>query len=120
MCNKRGSVRYGAAVWAAGTVLFTAAVLVLLSSCRPNVNYIKRMQALEEGVGSPQTEEEIVAAIQKYQGRVEDIMAAQGQVGVWYKILGVRYLDNRMYGEARGNTPPTDNIAARRQPSAAA
>ena len=76
--------------------------IAVFSGCRPNVNYIKRMQALEEGVGSPQTEEEIVAAIQKYQGRVEDIMAAQGQVGIWYKILGVRYLDNRMYGEALG------------------
>ncbi|MGI5173358.1 tetratricopeptide repeat protein [Treponema sp. OMZ 840] len=69
-------------------------------ACRPNVNYIKRVQSLEEGVGNPQTEAEIEEAIQKYQRRVEDIMAADNQIGIWYKILGVRYLDNRMYGKA--------------------
>jgi len=100
MCSKRGSVYFCAAVLAVRTVLFAAAVLVLLSSCRPNVNYIKRVQSLEEGVGNPQTEAEIEDAIQKYQRRVEDIMAADNQIGIWYKILGVRYLDNRMYDKA--------------------
>ena len=58
------------------------------------------MQFLEEGVSHPQTEEEITVAIQKYRQRVEDIMAAENQIGIWYKILGVRYLDNRMYDKA--------------------
>ena len=58
------------------------------------------MQALEEGVASPTTEAEIKEAIQKYQTRVEDIALANQQIGIWYKMLGSRYLDNQMYGEA--------------------
>lgn len=75
-------------------------LLFTLTACGPNVNYIKRVQLLEENVSQPTTEEEIIDAIQKYENRVEDIMAAENQTGIWYKILGVRYMDNRMYGEA--------------------
>ena len=81
-------------------ILSACCVLLFFSACRANVKYIKRMQSLEEGVSHPQTEEEITVAIQKYRQRVEDIMAAENQIGIWYKILGVRYLDNRMYGKA--------------------
>lgn len=55
---------------------------------------------MEEGVESPTTIEELKDAIQKYQERVADVQLAQSQIGIWYKILGTRYLDNKMYGEA--------------------
>ena len=75
----------------------TVAVLVVLlfSSCGlgTNAKTIKRMQALEEGVSSPTTEAELKA-------RVEDMVQANQQIGIWYKMLGSRYLDNQMYGEA--------------------
>jgi tetratricopeptide (TPR) repeat protein len=58
------------------------------------------MQILEEGVSSPTTSEELQAAIKKYEVRVEDVMQAQMQIGIWYKLLATRYLDNRMYNEA--------------------
>ena len=58
------------------------------------------MQRLEEVVQNPTTIEELEEAIEKYQKRVQDIQLAQTQTGVWYKILGTRYLDNKMYGEA--------------------
>jgi cytochrome c-type biogenesis protein CcmH/NrfG len=58
------------------------------------------MQKLEEGVQNPTSVEELQQAIKKYQGRVADIQLAQSQIGIWYKILGTRYLDNKMYGEA--------------------
>ena len=87
---------------AAMCVCGAAAVLCmcLLGACRVNVNSIKRMQAVEEGVSNPQTEEEIAEAIKKYQKRVEDIIAAENQIGIWYKILGRRYMDKKMYKKA--------------------
>ena len=76
-------------------------IALVLSSCGgTNAKTIKRMQQLEEGVSSPTTEAELKAAIQKYQTRVEDMILANQQIGIWYKMLGSRYLDNQMYGEA--------------------
>jgi integrase/recombinase XerD len=74
--------------------------LLLFISCGPNPRSIKRMQQLEEGVKSPATVEELKEGIEKYQKRVEDIMMAQNQIGIWYKMLISRYLDNQMFGEA--------------------
>lgn len=74
--------------------------LLLFVSCGPNVNYIRRVQSLEENVSQPQTAEELTEAIKKYENRVEDIMAAENQIGIWYKILATRYIDNKMYGKA--------------------
>lgn len=84
------------------TYIIIAALLcgMLLTSCGPNTKTIKRMQALEEGVSSPTTIEELKTAIEKYQNRVEDIILADQQTGIWYKMLGSRYLDNEMYGKA--------------------
>ena len=73
----------------------------LLVSCGGVSNKtIIRHQKMEEGVDSPTSIEELKDAINKYQERVADIQLAQSQVGIWYKILGTRYLDNKMYGEA--------------------
>ena len=58
------------------------------------------MQQLEEGVDSPTTIEELTVAIGKYQNRIEDIINAEVRIGIWYKILAIRYLDNKMYGKA--------------------
>ncbi len=82
--------------------LALAAAVLLLSGCggSSNIKAIKRMQALEEGVSSPTTEAELKEAIQKYQARVEDMAQANQQIGIWYKMLGSRYLDSQMYGEA--------------------
>lgn len=73
---------------------------MIFSSCGPNTNYIKRVQSLEENVSSPTTIDELKDAIKKYQDRVEDIIAAESQTGIWYKILATRYIDNKMYAEA--------------------
>lgn len=61
---------------------------------------IKRMQQMEEGVDSPSTISEYQDAIKKFERRIADIDEAQRQVGIWYKIIGSRYLDEGMYGEA--------------------
>ena len=75
-------------------------ITVCLTSCRVSNKQIIRQQHLEEGVESPTTVEELKDAIDKYQKRVADIQLAQSQIGIWYKILGTRYLDQKMYGEA--------------------
>ncbi len=58
------------------------------------------MQKLEEGVKNPTTKEELEEAIKKYDKRSMDLVLTDGQLGIWYKILGNRYLDQQMYGKA--------------------
>lgn len=70
------------------------------TSCGVSNKRIIRMQKMEEGVSSPTSIEELKSAIEKYDERIADLQLAQTQVGIWYKILGTRYLDNKMYGEA--------------------
>lgn len=77
-----------------------AGAAFILSSCGVSNKTILRHQKMEENVENPTTIEELKDAIEKYQTRVADIQLAQTQVGIWYKILGTRYLDNKMYGEA--------------------
>ena len=82
-------------------ILLIAATAIVLVSCGGVSNKtIIRHQKMEEGVESPTTIEELKDAIKKYQERVADVQLAQSQIGIWYKILGTRYLDNKMYGEA--------------------
>ena len=83
------------------SVFLSIFVMVLLVSCGGVSNKtIIRHQKLEEGAESPTSIEELKDAIKKYQERVADVQLAQSQIGIWYKILGTRYLDNKMYGEA--------------------
>ncbi len=72
----------------------------LFVSCGVSNKSILRHQKMEEGVSNPTTIEELKDAIGKYQERVADIQLANQQIGIWYKILGTRYVDNKMYGEA--------------------
>ena len=79
-------------------VLCSFFVMVFVS-CN-NTSYIKRMQELEEGVSRPTSEAELKEAIRKYEKRVNDIMVAENRIGIWYKILGSRYMDQKMYKKA--------------------
>lgn len=76
------------------------AVVSILCSCSPSYKSVKRMQRMEEGVGNPTTKEEYEEAIKKYEKRAMDLVSTESQTGIWYKILGTRYLDQRMYGKA--------------------
>lgn len=75
-------------------------ILLCFCACPIQNKTITRMQKLEEGVDHPTTVDELKDAIDKYQKRVADIQLAQTQTGIWYKMLGTRYLDNKLYGEA--------------------
>lgn len=69
-------------------------------SCTKSNKTIKRLQKLEEGVDNPTKIDELKDAIKKYEDRVNDVVLAQQQIGIWYKILGSRYIKEGMYGEA--------------------
>lgn len=81
-------------------ILVVIAVELLFTGCPKSNKSIIRAQHLEEGVESPTTIEEIQAAIKKYENRINDIQIASSQVGIWYKLLGTKFLDKKMYGEA--------------------
>ncbi|MDD5930108.1 MAG: tetratricopeptide repeat protein [Spirochaetales bacterium] len=73
---------------------------LLLFSCGVSNKSIKWNQELEENVSNPTSIEELKEAIGKYQQKVAEIQQANSQIGIWYKILGTRYVDQKMYGEA--------------------
>ncbi|UTC63386.1 DUF2225 domain-containing protein [Treponema sp. OMZ 787] len=81
------------------SVITILLLIIILGSCN-KVTGIRRLQELEEGVSNPNTEAELKDAIRKYEKRVDDIMIAEGRVGIWYKILGSRYMDQKMYKKA--------------------
>lgn len=80
-------------------VIITLLLILILGSCN-KVTSIRRLQELEEGVSNPNTEAELKDAIRKYEKRVDDIIIAEERVGIWYKILGSRYMDQKMYKKA--------------------
>lgn len=84
------------------SILGIVCVLLSLSfvSCGWSNKQLLRQQKLEEGVDHPNTIEELKDAIKKYEKRAADLQLTEQQTGLWYKILGTRYLDNKMYGEA--------------------
>jgi len=81
-------------------VLSAVLLTINLCGCGVSNKTVIRYQKMEEKVGNPTSIDELKAAIEKYQQRVADIQIANQQIGIWYKILGTRYLDNKMYGEA--------------------
>lgn len=105
--NKRAgcSGRFSCSGWLrlGAALLSTAVFLFFIASCNPHSNQIRRMQQLEEGVSNPTSIEELEDAIKKYSARVEDVINAEIRIASWYKILGTRYLDNKMYGKALEN-----------------
>ncbi|UTD05212.1 tetratricopeptide repeat protein [Treponema denticola] len=80
-------------------VIITLLLILILGSCN-KVTSIRRLQELEEGVSNPNTEAELKDAIRKYEKRVDDIIIAEERIGIWYKILGSRYMDQKMYKKA--------------------
>ena len=72
------------------------------SGCKLNSKQLlaKRIKHMQEASGNPVTIEEIKAAINRYDSEVTEVQQKNAKIGLWYKILGTRYLDQKMYGEA--------------------
>ncbi len=77
-------------------------VALLLSSCNYSNKKLlqKRLENMQRASKTPVSVEEIKSAINKYDEESAEIVKKNAQVGIWYKILGTRYIDKKMYGEA--------------------
>jgi len=73
--------------------------LFLSMACKNNV-FARRLQDMEMGVKNPSSIEELQSAIQKYQGKINEILIMEQKIGIWYKVLGRRYMDKKMYKKA--------------------
>lgn len=93
-------IRYNVMKNAHKSFLVICLTVLTFFGCTRSNKAIIRMQKMEEGVSSPTTEAELKEAIAKYQQRVADNQIADSQVGIWYKMLAVRYLDAKQYGNA--------------------
>ena len=73
---------------------------VSLFSCQKSSKSINRMQRRQEGIDKVTKEEELLSAIAKYETRIKRIESSVQKDGLWYKTLGIRYFDCKMYGKA--------------------
>lgn len=81
-------------------LVFAAVFMLFFSGCPVSNKSVIRYQKMEEKVDHPTSIEELKDAIDKYERRVADIQLANQQIAIWYKMLGTRYVDAKMYGEA--------------------
>ena len=82
------------------SLIFAVSAFAVFTGCPVSNKTILRYQKIEEKVDHPTSIEEFKDAISKYEERIADIQLAHQQVAIWYKMLGTRYLDAKMYGEA--------------------
>jgi tetratricopeptide (TPR) repeat protein len=61
---------------------------------------VRRIAAVSPGGAPPESIEGLRAAIGAYEAKVEEAVGAAAQAGIYWKILAVRYMDRKMYGEA--------------------
>jgi len=80
---------------------------IALAGCNPARRaYLDRLSALEKGqsgAASSQSIEELKKGIARYSAEVERQVKAAQNLGVYYKMLALKYLDAGMYGLALQN-----------------
>jgi len=87
-------------------LLFLAAILFLFSACKKESDqYLDAVTELEqtEYRGQELSDKriaEIKSAIKSYQEEVDKKVKASEQLGIYYKMLAVRYMDGKMYEQA--------------------
>lgn len=82
------------------TVLGVFLLSLLFTSCGKNAGLVKGMQQLEEDVDNPSSIEEIKESIEQNNERIDEIILSTQQNGVFWKLLGTRYLNANQYGKA--------------------
>ena len=80
---------------------------IVLAGCNPARKvYLERLSALEKGpsgAASPQSIDELKKGIARYSAEVERQVKAAQNLGVYYKMLALKYLDASMYSLALEN-----------------
>ncbi len=89
------------------TMLGLCAVVLLLTGCNEaQKRILNRMIATESGQYSgEEVDEERIAElkdhIKRFSDEVESLVEDTGQLGIYYKMLALEYMDEEMYGPAR-------------------
>lgn len=83
-------------------IFFLLVFSALFAGCRYSNKALlqKRLQNMEKYSGNPGNIEEIKKGIEKYDSEAQELVEKNSKIGIWYKILGTRYLDKKMYGKA--------------------
>jgi tetratricopeptide (TPR) repeat protein len=92
----------------AGTLLAALAVAALcLAGCNPvRKGYLERLRDLEKGpsgASSSASIEELRRGIARFQGEVDRQVKAAQNLGIYYKMLALKYMDAGIYGLALEN-----------------
>ena len=84
-------------------IVFSALIIAFLfTGCSYSNKALlqKRLQRMEKYSGNPGNIEEIKDGIEKFEEESRVLVEKNAKIGIWYKILGTRYLDKKMYGKA--------------------
>lgn len=83
--------------------LLALAVLFLAACARDREAYLEPLKRMEPGEGKNVSDRQIAelkAAIRRYQAEVDRKVRATQQLGIYYRMLAVRYIDLQMYQPA--------------------
>ena len=78
-----------------------AASLVFCACNYSNKDLLKaRIENMEKYSGNPGNAENIEEGIKQYDGEAQELIKKYDKIGIWYKILGTRYMDKKMWDKA--------------------
>jgi tetratricopeptide (TPR) repeat protein len=83
--------------------LFALAALLPAACARDREAYLEPLKRMEPGEGKKVSDrqiDELKAAIRRYQAEVDRKVRATQQLGIYYRMLAVRYIDLQMYQPA--------------------
>ena len=83
-------------------ILFAMFCTLCFSGCNYSNKSLleKRLTNMEKYSGNPGNIDEIKEGIKKFQAEADELVSKNEKIGIWYKILGTRYLDKKMYKNA--------------------
>lgn len=83
-------------------VVLVLVIASLLAGCKSSGKKVlqKRIERMEQSSSNPVSIEDIETAIKEYSSAADEVAEKNAQVGMWYKILGLKYLDKKVYGKA--------------------
>lgn len=83
-------------------VVISLVFISMLFGCKTSGKDIlkKRIARMQESSGNPVTLEDIEKGIKEFYDDAEEISEKNAQIGIWYKIAGLKYLDKKLYGKA--------------------